>query len=343
MLAPMGLHDSKKRSRRQIQAPARSPVDVIDPVDRFIAKLYRSALSVSHHDYREWALREWRKVVPHDAALWGSGLMTRRRFHTVTLADLPPSYPQALESTAHINPMLPRILKRLDLPTDMRDVCPDREFFRSELYRRVFEPLGISRLLATSHFDARSGIGTLVTLYRRDRKAVFTETERLRQQRLAYHLHHAASHAFFLHLARTDERPPGSAAAVVDREGLFYEAQPRFLDLLDAHFPPRAGQSLPFALPPAGETVVVGSACIKVARASDMFIVYLWPAGPLDRLTAREREIVNAVAQGLSFKQAAKKIGVAPSTVANHLYRVYRKLGVCSRTELAALVYPNNP
>jgi DNA-binding NarL/FixJ family response regulator len=74
-----------------------------------------------------------------------------------------------------------------------------------------------------------------------------------------------------------------------------------------------------------------------------MFIVYLWPTGPLDRLTPREREIVFAVAQGLSFKQAAKKIGVAPSTVANHLYRVYRKLGVYSRTELAALVHPHRP
>lgn len=337
----MGHNDSKKNSRRTRPATGAGALEVIDPVDRFIAKLYRSALSVSHHDYREWALREWRKVIPHDAALWGSGLMTRRRFHTVTLADLPADYPQSLEATTHINPMLPRILKNLDMPTDMRDVCPDREFFRSEIYRRVFEPLGISRLLSTSHYDARSGIGTLVTIYRRDRRAVFTDSERLRQQRLAYHLHHAASHAFFLHLARTNERPAGSAAAVVDREGLFYEAQPRFLDLLDAHFPPRAGQSLPFALPAAGETVVVGSVCIKVEPASDMFIVYLWPAGPLDRLTAREREIVNAVAQGLSFKQAAKKIGVAPSTVANHLYRVYRKLGVCSRTELAALVYPN--
>jgi DNA-binding CsgD family transcriptional regulator len=47
-----------------------------------------------------------------------------------------------------------------------------------------------------------------------------------------------------------------------------------------------------------------------------------------------------AVSQGLSFKQAARKIGVAPSTVANHLYRVYRKLGVQSRTELAAVVHP---
>jgi DNA-binding NarL/FixJ family response regulator len=82
--------------------------------------------------------------------------------------------------------------------------------------------------------------------------------------------------------------------------------------------------------------------CVRAEPLGDVFLVYLWPAGPLDRLTQREREIVYAVAQGLSFKQAAKKIGVAPSTVANHLYRVYRKLGVYSRTELAALVYPDS-
>jgi len=75
----------------------------------------------------------------------------------------------------------------------------------------------------------------------------------------------------------------------------------------------------------------------------DLFVVHLWPAGPLDRLTAREREIVLAVAHGLSFKQAARKIGVAPSTVANHLYRIYRKLNVNSRTELANLVHVEPP
>mgnify|MGYP001615665392 CR=1 FL=1 len=63
--------------------------DTLDPVDRYIGRLYRSALQIPAHEYRAWALREWAQVVPHDAALWGSGSLPSWRFHMVTLSDLP--------------------------------------------------------------------------------------------------------------------------------------------------------------------------------------------------------------------------------------------------------------
>lgn len=315
--------------------------NVVDPVDQYIAKLYRSALAVPAMEYRSWALRELNGLIEHDGGIWGSGSLSRLRFHTCTVAGLPDSYPAALEATTEINPILPRMLQNLDEPVDMRDVMRDSEFFSSEIYKSVFGPHGISRILATVHFDQRSGLYSLVSLYRRDRKHVFTTDERARQKRITYHLFNAVSHAFFLHLARDRQRPANSASAVVDQEGCFHQAQPRFLDLLEQHFPGRKDPyTLPFSAPSPGETRVLGELCVRSEASNDVLIIDLWQAGPLDRLTQREREIVLAVAQGLSFKQAAKKIGVAPSTVANHLYRVYRKLGVYSRTELAALVHP---
>lgn len=134
----------------------------------------------------------------------------------------------------------------------------------------------------------------------------------------------------------------GAGAAVIDQHGNFQETQPRFLEMLDERFPNRQPQQLPFKLPDPGQTVAFQDLMVRCEPLNDLALITIWPAGPLDRLTGREREIVYCVAQGLSFKQAAKKIGVAPSTVANHLYRVYRKLGVFSRTELASLVYPGS-
>lgn len=314
--------------------------DKVDPVDRYIARLYRFGLSVGTEDYRTWALRELAKVIPHDGALWGSGSFTQYKFHSCTVTGLAPGFPEMLEATHAINPLVPKITTILDTPIDARLVIPDKIFFKSEIYRRTFEPFGIKRILATTHLDRRSGLYSLISIYRFDRAHIFTDQEKAQQQRIAYHLFNAASHAFFLRLIRASDRPPGSAAAVVDKLGCFHEAQLQFLDLLEEHFPDRELHLLPFALPPTGETVIVGNLCVRAEPAADMYTVYLWPSGPLDRLTAREREIVLAVAQGLSFKQAARKIGLAPSTVANHLYRVYRKLGVYSRTELAALVHP---
>ncbi|MDB5985291.1 MAG: LuxR family transcriptional regulator [Nevskia sp.] len=319
------------------------PIDRIEPVDRFVGHLYRSALSVPPESYRCWALQQWREIVPFDGALWGSGTVRRWAFHTAALVGLPEEFPRTLEATRPINPLVPAILASLDEPVDMRNVLGDAEFFRSEIYQRCFKPFGITRVLSTGHLDARSGLYSLLSIYRRDRSHPFTEAERVLQRRASFHLFNTASHAFFLHLMRShQERPTEAAAAAVDIEGLFHEVQPRFIELLDQFFPGREPELLPFALPVCGETAVLNGLCIRTEALAELRLVFIWPAGPLDRLTARERQIVYAVAHGLSFKQAARRIGIAPSTVANHLYRIYRKLGVVSRSELATLVYPNS-
>lgn len=314
-----------------------------EQLERFIARLYRSGLAVSPASFRAWALKQLRSLIRFDGALWGSGTVTDWHFNTVTVIGVSESFPTALEETRRINPMLRKLFNNFDNPTDMEDACPDREFYKSEIYKQVFERYGIARILATAHVEPRTGLYSLLSLYRKSRDDRFTAEEKALQKRAVYHLFQAASHAFFLHLWRTHiERPANSAAAVVDRKGFYYEAQPRFLDLAEEFFPDNDKPSLPFEPPAAGKTERIGKLCVKSEALGDLLCIYMWPAGPLDRLTIREREIVYAVTQGLSFKQAARRIGVAPSTVANHLYRVYRKLGVSSRTQLAGLVYPGS-
>jgi DNA-binding CsgD family transcriptional regulator len=58
----------------------------------------------------------------------------------------------------------------------------------------------------------------------------------------------------------------------------------------------------------------------------------------LDRLTARERAVVEAAASGLSSRDIAAELYVSPRTVESHLGSVYRKLGVKSRAELLAFL-----
>jgi len=62
-------------------------------------------------------------------------------------------------------------------------------------------------------------------------------------------------------------------------------------------------------------------------------------SGP--RLTWRERETVELVAEGLSNKAIAARLGVSARTVEGHLNHVFVKLGVESRTELVRYVLTN--
>ncbi|MFF0249612.1 AAA family ATPase [Streptosporangium sandarakinum] len=62
------------------------------------------------------------------------------------------------------------------------------------------------------------------------------------------------------------------------------------------------------------------------------------PATALDALTPQELRIAGLVADGLSSKQIAAKLFLSPRTVEYHLYKIYPKLGIGSRTDLARLV-----
>jgi DNA-binding CsgD family transcriptional regulator len=57
---------------------------------------------------------------------------------------------------------------------------------------------------------------------------------------------------------------------------------------------------------------------------------------PVDQLTPQELQISTLVAAGASNREVAAKLFLSPRTVEYHLYKVYPKLGIGSRAELAA-------
>lgn len=57
------------------------------------------------------------------------------------------------------------------------------------------------------------------------------------------------------------------------------------------------------------------------------------------RLTHREEQVARLVRNGLSNKQIARDLALAQPTVKTHLLRMFRKLGVSSRTELVGVLF----
>jgi DNA-binding NarL/FixJ family response regulator len=58
----------------------------------------------------------------------------------------------------------------------------------------------------------------------------------------------------------------------------------------------------------------------------------------LKSLAAREAQVANLVSEGLPNKEIALKLGLTEHTVSNYLFRIYNKLGVSTRIELALYV-----
>ncbi len=58
----------------------------------------------------------------------------------------------------------------------------------------------------------------------------------------------------------------------------------------------------------------------------------------LNLLAKREDQVASHVAEGLTNKEIAQKLGLSEHTVSNYLFRIYNKLGISSRVELVLYV-----
>lgn len=62
----------------------------------------------------------------------------------------------------------------------------------------------------------------------------------------------------------------------------------------------------------------------------------------IELLSAREREVIQYLASGMTNREIAGSLGLSPHTVKNYLFRIFDKLGVSSRTELLYLTMGNS-
>jgi len=96
-----------------------------------------------------------------------------------------------------------------------------------------------------------------------------------------------------------------------------------------------------------------GAELIEVLRSVQAGDVYVAPAlawgllremskprtSPLDELTAREREVLELVASGLSNQEIADRLGLAEKTIKHYMTNILGKLQVRSRVEAALIAY----
>lgn len=311
-------------------------------LNQFIAELYLATSKIELAEYRDWALSQLQNLIDFDGAIWSNGHQQTVRFHNHTLVNVPESLTHCLLDNLTINPLANKLFDNLGVPIDMRDLLTDEEFYQSEIYQKCFKPHGIERILSSIHLDTRTGLFTLLTLYRFNRDKPFSDIDKQIQSQALYHLLMAANHALFLQLEHSNDSQTkahkNSHKAICDNQGYFHQIQSSFIDLLERYYPNSSLVKLPFALDIGKKYYVADGLQVQLKPFNDLVIVEIWPQGPLDSLTEREQQIVQLLAKGLTFKEAARELGLSPSTVSNHLYRIYQKLNIGSKSELFRLL-----
>jgi DNA-binding CsgD family transcriptional regulator len=77
---------------------------------------------------------------------------------------------------------------------------------------------------------------------------------------------------------------------------------------------------------------------VALQTAPEAAWVPIVPAHDAEVLSAREREVLRLVAEGLTDAQVARRLRLSPRTVSKHLQRSYARLGVPNRAAAVALL-----
>lgn len=94
------------------------------------------------------------------------------------------------------------------------------------------------------------------------------------------------------------------------------------------------------ALKQAIDTVMAGERAISMPMMERAFMLASKPSetDPLDALSERDRRIAQGVAAGLRNREIAENLAISEGAVKVYLHRIFDRLNVGNRTELALLV-----
>jgi DNA-binding CsgD family transcriptional regulator len=198
---------------------------------------------------------------------------------------------------------------------------------------------GLSRVLT----DRASALRTTITIAGHSGASGFSSIDAARFEVLAQHVAIAWRMCQQLDLLRRSGAGLGRSAAFVDSRGYVHAADRQFFSVLRQCWPEWTGPRMPDAVCAllAGDSGLLAIGVYQwTSTPAERELRYLQvaPLGPLARLTARERAIALAIAAGGTYRDCAARFGISTNTLRNTVVRVYRKLGVATKLELAELV-----
>lgn len=300
--------------------------------------LHRGADAPCSEDYRAWGLRQLQGELPFDSGIWADGRVEN-------------GAPEIHSAYLHNRPM--------QMLADYETVKSQDAFFQESVRnpRRAaaMEPLRMSlpehvvaylqkwkvwQVLTMLTSDPLTGLLTSIAIWRDNCDRPFSESERLFFEQVHPHLieSYAVSRIRQLVRAALPTNAESYSSAAVDASGCLQVVSSDFVQLLLDEWPDWRGPLLPADLKHLMETKGgphVGRCIVaKSIQAGEAVLLQVRWKRPADELTARESEIAEGFARGMTAKQVARELGVSPETIRSHLAVIYKKLRVKNQTQM---------
>lgn len=320
------------------------PPEVLEVLSTLLLDLLSVCDTLPFPEFQHTALRLVQERLPFDSALWAAGAMAAGRepvIFSIFLYNQPEEMLASYERVKSWDLVLAKALAQpgATINVALSDVVWEKG---SEAMKAHGERYGMQHILTTVTRGPVTALLGDITIYRADPAHRFSEQERLLLQNLVPHLMTLCNRSRIQHLE--EALHPGRerrrrAAALVDRKGMLYNVNAGFINLMLTQWPEWRGPMLPTELFDAIVTTSAPRAlfsriAVHASAVNDLFLLHLREIAPCDSLSEREWDVASAFGRGMSHKEIARHLGIAPGTVRNHLTTIYEKLGVSNKAEL---------
>ena len=201
-----------------------------------------------------------------------------------------------------------------------------------------------SLLIADS--TAKPDYRNAISLYHADQDSHFSAHHRKLMEQLFPHMVEALTHNRLLSLRQTgisDAATEEDTGAIARADGQLCYAGSSFNRLLQEEWSDWKGVKLPKtllgALGRGGTARLLGErATVLAACVGDLIYLRAFPRSRMTRLSPRELAIAKLYGRGLSHKDVATQLEIAPTTARNVIQKIFAKLEISSKAELAGLL-----
>ncbi len=229
------------------------------------------------------------------------------------------------------------------LSTHSETLYAGKEFAEMRDYTRRYRH---ANCLCVVEMDEKPGYGHGISLYRAGQDEHYSSSDEHLLEQLMPHMVEALEQNRILTLCQTGAVEGDlihGTRAIASYNGKLHYAGSGFNCLLREEWPGWKGGSLPEAVLVklnrngstgySGEFTDISATCI-----GQLIFLRAAPRCPLSRLSPREASIAKLFGRGQSHKEIAKQLNVSPVTVRNQIQRIYTKLHIGDKAELAVLI-----
>lgn len=294
--------------------------------------------------YQDTALDIVKPLLSFDTCMWGTATYLTGQgidIHTIHLHNQSQAMLEEYEPLKHMDVCAGIVVNQPQVTRGFHSntIFADRAVRE---YREYLRRFGHENVFISASTDQTTGATQWFSLFRSDPDLLCQSDEVRLLAQISPHLMQGLRHSRVRALGSASSTPGDTHhdAAIVDARGVIHYATSGCAEMLRSEFGP---SDLPGRLPSelmdcfrGRSGSFMGRHIVATHRVrKDLMYVYLRPRCLADSLAPRQRDAAELVAQGLTHKQAAQRLGRAPATVRNQMQEVYRKLEVQNVAELA--------